>query len=69
MTPEEGGCCVPGEQRLRRRVAKDPTPRFKGAEGEVLASAERLVPPGHLARKVREVVKRFELGRVEAGYS
>ncbi|RKI35813.1 IS5/IS1182 family transposase [Corallococcus sp. AB004] len=35
----------------------------------MLAAAERLVPREHLARKVREVVKRFELGRVEAGYS
>ncbi|WP_375742854.1 transposase [Corallococcus interemptor] len=35
----------------------------------MLATAERLVPPEHLARKVRTLVKRFDLRRVEAGFS
>ena len=69
MTPEEGNTCTAAEQPRKRRVAKDPTPRFKEPDREVLAAAERLVPREHLARRVQRVVERLKLEEVEASYS
>nr|WP_128799899.1 transposase [Corallococcus coralloides] len=69
MTSQEEAASGLAKQTSRRRVARDATPRFKAAEREVLAAAERMVPREHLARKVRKLVKRFDLTRMEAGSS
>ncbi|WP_208729986.1 transposase, partial [Corallococcus exercitus] len=65
MKQEAGRPCPPAKQP-RRRIPKDPTPRFKAPDREALALAERLVPREHLARRVWRVVERFELTQVEA---
>ncbi|MFP2926719.1 transposase [Pyxidicoccus sp. 3LG] len=47
-------------------MPKNPTPRFKADEKEALAAAERLVPPGHLAREVARLVSRVDVSAAEA---
>ncbi|MCY1045861.1 hypothetical protein OV208_31400 [Corallococcus sp. bb12-1] len=65
---EENGPRPPAKQP-RRRIPKDPAPRFKAPDREALALAQRLVPREHLARRVQRVVERFEMRAVEARYS
>lgn len=69
MTHQEGSPRAPLEQTRRQRIPKDPTPRFKAADRQALRAAEEWVPAEHLARKVQQVVERFELSEVEARYS
>lgn len=45
QTSEGGGA-------RRRRVPRDPRPRFKLDDAEAMAACERLLPQGHLARSV-----------------
>jgi transposase len=63
-------CPPPAKQPTqRRRVPRDPTARFKQDDAAVLAAAEVLVPPEHLARKVLNLMKRVDVSQVEAQYS
>jgi transposase len=68
LMPEERGSPAP-EQPKKRRVPKDPTPRFKADDREALAAAERLVPREHLSRDVARVVSRLDVSAAESGYS
>src|SRR3982750_1493040 len=52
-----------------KRVARNPKPRFKAADEEVLQLAERCVPEGHLARKLLRVVEQLDVSDLEARYS
>lgn len=52
-----------------RRVAKDPTPRFKEPDKDVLQLAEKCVPEGHLARKLAQVVEQLDVSELEKRYS
>jgi transposase len=68
LRPEESTCPTP-EQPKKRRVPKDPTPRFKADDKQMLAAVERLVPREHLAREVARVVSQLDVSAAEASYS
>lgn len=69
MQPTEESNCPAPEQAKKRRVPKDPTPRFKADDTEALCAAERLVPREHLAREVARLVSRLDVSAAESSFS
>jgi transposase len=63
----------PAERVVRRRIRRDPQPRFKqdcSAQLDAVAGCPAaVVPPGHLAWTVRSQIERLDLSALEAGYS
>src|SRR5579859_3271335 len=61
------------ERQVRRRIRRDPRPRFKKDRAQQLDAIAGcpaiLVAEGHLARKIIAMVGRFDLRSVEAKYS
>jgi transposase len=62
-----------GEPSKRRRTRRDPRPRFKADRTRQLDAVhgcpELQVPADHLARRVKEVVEKFDLSAIEEQYS
>ena len=66
----ETTCCPPDEQpKKRRRVPRDPTPRFKPDDAAALKAAEALVPQEHLSRQVLKLLQAVDTSEVESRYS
>jgi transposase len=63
----------PSERPIRRRIRRDPRPRFKTDTTSQLDAVKGCpalqVPEDHLARKVWQMVECFEMSKVEEGYS
>lgn len=64
---------VPGTAPKAKRIAKDPTPRFKEDRSRqldpILGCPELVVEREHLARVVRDLVEELDLSAFEAKYS
>jgi transposase len=67
---QETSTSSPEEQPTkRRRVPRDPTPRFKQDDAQALAAAEELVPQEHLARQVQRLLEGVDTAQVDSKYS
>ena len=63
----------PVERVVRKRTRRDPKPRFKpdisGQPDPIFGCPEAMVPAGHPARVVRDLVAQLDLSALEAQYS
>ncbi len=69
----ESEAALSGEEAKRRRTRRDPKPRFKADRTKQLDAVhgcpELQVPADHLARRVKAVVEKIDLSRLEEQYS
>src|SRR5438128_2547583 len=54
---------------IRKRVPRDPTPRFKYENAEMMQLAGKYVPAAHLARKLLHLVEQLDVSQLEKCYS